>query len=239
MNLWDVTKYQNATMHPEYLSNISAWHGHIPFAYWITQVSEPNLFVELGVHAGDSYMNFLQGIRQSVGVAKAFGVDTWQGDKHAGEYGDAQSSVYGMLAQSHSPMFGRWSALIRKTFDEAAGFLPDDIDLLHIDGLHTYDAVRHDFETWLPKMSRKGIVLFHDTAAEYGDFGVWKLWREEIQPKYPTFEFFHSSGLGMALVGAEQSEFLLDVCSAPPEDAAWIRKYFELLAERFQRFGSR
>jgi hypothetical protein len=29
-----ITEYMNATMHPLYLSNVRAWHGHVPFAFF-------------------------------------------------------------------------------------------------------------------------------------------------------------------------------------------------------------
>ena len=69
-------------------------------------------------------------------------------------------------------------------------------DIIHIDGLHTYEAVSHDFSIWLPKLCENGIMLFHDIASvkKYGSNRFW----EELKQQYPYhFEFEHSWGLGI------------------------------------------
>jgi GT2 family glycosyltransferase len=122
-------------------------------------------------------------------------VDTWKGDEHAGFYGDG---VFEMVNQHNESQYKSFSTLYPMTFDEAlAKFQDQSVDLLHIDGLHTYEAVRHDFETWLPKLAPGALVLFHDIKVAYGEFGVWKFWAE-LKQKYPlSTEFRHSHGLGV------------------------------------------
>tara|TARA_A100001011_G_C13728696_1_gene602595 strand:+ start:62 stop:553 length:492 start_codon:yes stop_codon:yes gene_type:complete len=85
----------------------------------------------------------------------------------------------------------KFSEALRK-FDE------NSIDLLHIDGFHSYEAVSGDFNTWYPKLSTKAVVLFHDTHEFQPKFGVHRFWAE-IKNKYPEqcFEFEHSHGLGV------------------------------------------
>ena len=185
---------------PERLGRTSAWWGHVPFAFWLVATAEPRLLVELGTHEGVSYAAFCEAVLRLRLATRCYAVDTWTGDPHAGAY---QEDVYADLKNFHDQRYDSFSRLVRKTFDEASGdFADGSIDLLHIDGYHTYDAVRHDFETWRPKLSPRAVVLFHDTNERQRDFGVWRLF-EELKREVPTFEFLHEHGLGIVAVGAE------------------------------------
>jgi len=88
--------------------------------------------------------------------------------------------------------------LLRMLFNQALPQFDDNsVDLLHIDGLHTYDAVREDFENWYPKVAPGGIVLFHDICARIKDFGAWRYW-DELDRSHPhCFKFDHGFGLGV------------------------------------------
>lgn len=74
------------------------------------------------------------------------------------------------------------SELLQITFDEALGRFQDgSSDLLHIDGCHRYDAARHDFDSWQPKLSQRSAVLLHDTTRRLDDFAVWRLAEELLR----------------------------------------------------------
>ena len=175
---------------------------HAPFSFWLIGSHRPNVVVELGAHRGFSYCCFCQAISRLNLSSRAFAVDTWGGDEHAGFYGE---SIYLELS-AYNERYSAFSRLIRSTFDEALPHFEDSsIDLLHIDGRHFYDDVKHEFESWLPKLSRRGVVLFqYDTNVRERGFGVFKLWTE-IRDRYPSFEFIHGHGLGVAGIGKDQT----------------------------------
>ncbi|MCE1250591.1 MAG: class I SAM-dependent methyltransferase, partial [Comamonadaceae bacterium] len=218
-------------MEPYHLTSPAPWAGHIPFASWLVAVQQPRSFVELGAYSGISYLAFCQAMAQQGLAARTYAIDTWEGDAHAGLYGN---HIYEALKKAHDPHYQRFSTLLRMTFDAALPqFADGSIDLLHIDGLHTYEAVRHDFETWLPKLSERAVVLFHDSAVRQGDFGVYRLWAE-LAGRYPSFEFAHSNGLGVLLVGAQQPPALLELCQKP-EMGIQAQQFFGLLGARLER----
>jgi hypothetical protein len=214
---------------PARLTSISAWHEHIPFGMFLVSALKPRVIVELGTYLGDSYCAFCQAVEELGLNTKCYAVDTWQGDEHAGFYGP---EVLDGLRAHHDPLYGSFSRLVRGTFEEALRhFDHGAIDLLHIDGLHTYEAVKNDFESWLPKMSQRGIVLFHDINVRERNFGVWKLW-DELKTKYPSFEFLHGHGLGMIAVGNVEAPILKSFLELSNEEAARVRSFFFQLGRR-------
>jgi hypothetical protein len=190
----------------------SSWEGHVPFFYCLLYYTKPRRFVELGTYYGNSFFAACQISKMMDPSMDCIAIDSWIGDKHAGLF---DKKVYEQFKRTLEYQYPK-ARHIRKLFSEAAVLFEEkSIDILHIDGLHTYEAVSEDYHTWLPKMSNRGIILFHDTHEKSGDFGVWKLWGE-LKTQYPSFEFGHSHGLGVLLVG-----------SNPSRD---IKKLFELFA---------
>jgi len=231
-NGWNPLSHPIVFAEPRYLPH-SAWLEHIPFAMYAVDVLKPRSIVELGTHAGASYCAFCQAVADLRLSTQCFAIDSWEGDPHAGDY---DPDVLGKLRAHHDPQYGGFSRLIQSTFDEALPHFADgSIDLLHVDGYHTYKAVKHDFDSWRPKMSDRGVVLLHDINVRERDFGVHTFW-EEIRVQYPSFEFWHCHGLGVLAVGTTIPDEFQTLLQFQDEDeaAARTRYFFFNLGRRHQ-----
>ena len=206
---------------PRFLTDVISWHAHVPFLRALVDLLKPALAVELGVHKGDSLLSTAEALVDLGQDGRIVGIDTWQGDSQAGHYrGDA------VLADlmKRAAVFGPRVTLIQSTFDAAlASFADSSIDLLHIDGLHTYEAVQHDFNTWRPKLSARGVVMFHDTAVFTGDYGVHRFWKE-VSMLAPHFNFGFGNGLGILALGRDVPAPLLTLLTALQQDEDLLRR---------------
>lgn len=229
-------------MFPERLKS-PWWIGHIPFAFELIGRMQPRTIVELGTYSGSSYAAFCQAVEASGGNGHVYGVDLWEGDVHMGAFDEA---LYLEMSDFAATRYPGIATLIRKDFNEAASsFAEGSVDLLHIDGTHTFEAVTNDFETWLPKMSARGVILFHDinvTEQNAGPaalkFGVRRVF-DSLKPKYPNLEFDHCFGLGALVVGATPDSQVMELIEACKVESA--KRYFaekgELVSKHYESLG--
>ena len=98
------------------------------------------------------------------GKGKLYAIDP---HTHTG-WNDINSvETYGLMQQNLESLgLSDRVEIVRKTFDQAALSWNASIDLLFIDGDHTYEGVKRDWQLFTPHLAPFGIVVFHDTAWE-------------------------------------------------------------------------
>lgn len=209
----------------------SGWLGHIPLMFGIVGLVKPRRFVELGTHNGASFFAACQAVQEEGLATQCVAVDHWRGDPQAGFFSD---EVFAGFRSTLGERYANFATFVRDDFDGAsAQFENSSIDLLHIDGFHSYEAVRHDFETWRSKLSPRGVVLFHDVNEHQADFGVWRFWRE-IEAENPgrTLFFGQSHGLGLLSLDTDESS-AVNVLVRSCQDAgelAFLQQYLTSVA---------
>ena len=219
------------------------WIGHIPFAFELIGRLRPRTIVELGTYSGSSFAAFCQAAEACGAGTKCYGVDLWEGDIHMGSFDEALfREVSDYMAANHP----QTAVLVRKDFNAAVhDFADGSIDLLHIDGTHTFEAVENDFNTWLPKMSARGVVLFHDvnvneenTGPSARKFGVRRFF-DSVKDRYPHFDFDHCWGLGVLVVGPEAPAGVMELVamSRDPAFAAYFAAKGGEVSKRFADMG--
>jgi predicted O-methyltransferase YrrM len=76
---------------------------------------------------------------------------------------------------------------------------------LFIDGDHSYDGVRQDFEMYAPLVRPGGLVAMHDINTLAEDHHVWRYWGE-IKERHRTEEIIadrSTNKYGLGLVWME------------------------------------
>jgi predicted O-methyltransferase YrrM len=110
-----------------------------------------------------------------------------------------------------------YSTSVAKTFDEP-------VEFIFIDGLHEYEGVRDDFESWYPKVVNNGTIAFHDSTCWPG---VYQLVIERVFKS----RNFRKARFTRSIVYAEKVE----------QNTAWERleNRFFLTAFRLEAFWQR
>jgi len=112
--------------------------------------------LEIGSYLGASACYIAAGLREVGG--RLYCVDTWQNET-------MPDGIRDTLAEFKQNTRGVEDllCLVRKRSDELTTTdIPDKLDLIFIDGDHSYEAVKADFLHVTPWLTENGIVAFHD-----------------------------------------------------------------------------
>jgi len=110
------------------------------------RASAQGTVLELGVRGGNSTAALLAGIEERGGALWSVDIDP----------------NCAILFEGHP----QWHFVRADSRDEAAvsaAGLPDELDVLFVDTLHTYEQVRDELGVWGDRVVAGGVILFHDT----------------------------------------------------------------------------
>jgi predicted O-methyltransferase YrrM len=153
---------------PPYSGRV-AWQSGLGDAvfvlYSLVRTQRPEVIVEIGSARGRSTCAFALACRQN-GLGRVYAIDPhtinlWT---EIGTGGATEAFLRARLREYH---LEEWCEVITATSAEAAQGWTRRIDLLFIDGDHSFEGVRNDFEMFRPWLAPNALVVFHDTAWNY------------------------------------------------------------------------
>ena len=133
------------------------------------RVTGRGVIVEVGSHQGKSTTWLACGSLAGSGTT-LYAVDPWDGSGKVPE--DFRRNIRNAgVEQTISP--------IPMRSEEAAASFDQPVELIFIDGDHSYEAVRLDLKVWLPKVVEGGVLAFHDSIQFSG---VARMLTEHVFP---------------------------------------------------------
>ncbi len=138
------------------------------------ELDHPPVVCEIGSWVGRSSYILARGIEWNP-EGKVYCIDPFdgRGDLASAKVykacADQLSGGQKVVFQNNMARFGvaSWIETLSMASEEALEFVPDDIDLLFIDGNHAYEAVLLDFRLWGPRVRPGGWIVFHDVGAAH------------------------------------------------------------------------
>jgi predicted O-methyltransferase YrrM len=125
----------------------------------------PDVIVEIGSARGKSTCAMALACRMN-GFGKVYTIDPHDGNTWA-DLGAEQGSYEFLRNRISDYGLGRYCEIIRATSMAASKHWHREIGFLFIDGDHTYEGVKSDFELFRQWLTGKALVAFHDTLWGY------------------------------------------------------------------------
>tara|TARA_B100000941_G_C28405564_1_gene500548 strand:- start:179 stop:967 length:789 start_codon:yes stop_codon:yes gene_type:complete len=214
---------ESANFYLDLLKNIqSAWKSHYWIYIEIIKKMRPDTIVELGTDRGFSLLAAMFALSRNKIDGKVYAIDAWGKNDNDKSVMITGESRYEKLKNEIIPQFTKKyklsenkHELVREYFSDAQSRF-DSIDLLHIDGNHTYEDCKRDYEEFKDKVDlKKGCIIFHDiargkTGTRKEHFGVYRLFNEIDHKK---LYFLQHSGLGIVSDNENLLNYIEDICT--------------------------
>ena len=175
----------------------SAW-----LLYGLARSLKPKVCVEIGSARGKSACAVGLALRRN-GSGRLYAIDPHS----TTNWNDTHSvDSFAMLAH-HLEKSGAapFVEIVRKTSSDAAKGWDKKIDLIFIDGDHSYEGVKADWDLFLPHLAEFGVVVFHDTLWDLrpdpklarADMGVPQFVDELRAAGYPVITIDQNFGVSL------------------------------------------
>jgi Predicted O-methyltransferase len=161
----------------------------------LIQQRKPRVIVEIGTANGGTLFAWCALAHPQ---AMVISIDL-PGGIHGGGYPYWKSFIYRRFAQSGQTLhLLRADSHLSGTLNLLKTLLPPEgIDFLFIDGDHTYEGVKADFEMYSPLVRRGGLLALHDICVHPPAMNchVDKFW-QEIRQRHKSWEFIENPNQG-------------------------------------------
>lgn len=187
---------------------------HAPFLFWLVDALRPFTLVELSDAPGASYLAFCQAVSRLRLPTRCYAISGSGARRDERTHHDARYAQFSRLLPA--------GHVIERLEDGS-------VDLLSIDAMER-GALARQYRAWLPKLSRRAVVLVHgidDPAVETASLELW----HALAERHPHFEFVHGAGLGVLGVGEDlppSLQHLFSLDSTAPR-ALEVREMFARL----------
>lgn len=166
----------------------------------------PNVILEIGTHNGGTLFCWPQVATDS---ALIISLDL-PGGRFGGGYAEEEITRFEeYLRGKQSLKCLRADSHLKDTFERILAIIDERlVDFLFIDGDHTYEGVKSDFEMYGPLVRSGGLIAFHDINPNPAmpECGVPRLWRE-ISFGHKVHEFVDAGvnqyGMGIGVLEKE------------------------------------
>jgi len=142
---------------------------------------KPKITLEIGTANGGTLFLFSQ---VATNDATILSIDL-PGGKFGGGYPKWKIPLYKSFAKKDQKLYLiRADSHQQKTLEEVKNILNDrKVDFLFIDGDHTYEGVKKDFEMYRPLVKKGGLITFHDIVSGPAENvgGVPRFWKEVLK----------------------------------------------------------